>query len=358
MGGADLAYCNYIGEGRGGDFEHKAAPDRKALALQSGDLDEDVAAALAHVDLSCATQDKLPALAETYEAIEPKKYAGKLEGKVAIVTGASIGIGRSIAKAFAAAGASVAVVARREPELGTLVEDISATHGHGRAVPIVADVSSDGAAKDIVARVEKALGPVDILINNAGINHIGLLSEEEPDAWWKVQQVNVLAPVSLSCAVLPSMLKRKTGVIISTSSSYAATAAPALSASSTSKATLSKFHECLARELDFLEASQNIVTFAVNPGTVMTEQLQSGFHHPLMQKLMSDGGFTGEFKMQTPELCADTMVALAADPAYKPLTGRHLNAAQRLPRVLEEVQKKGQGRVGAENLYLVNIATM
>ncbi|KAK4496162.1 hypothetical protein PRZ48_012142 [Zasmidium cellare] len=357
MGGADLAYCNYIGEGRGGDFEHKAAPDRKLLGLQPGNLDEDVAAALAHVDLSCATQDKLPALAETYEAIEPKKYAGKLDGKVALVTGASSGIGRSIAKGFAAAGASVAVVARREPELVSLVEEVS-KQGQGRAVPFVADVAAEGAAKDIVARVGKELGPVDILINNAGINHIGLLSEEEPDAWWKVQQVNVFAPVALSCAVLPSMLKRKTGVIISTSSSSAATAAPALSASSTSKATLSKFHECLARELDFLDQSQNIVTFAVNPGVVMTEQLTSGFHHPLMQKLMSDGGFTGEIKMQTPELCADTMVALAADSAYKPLTGRHLNAAQRLPRVLEEVQKKGQGRIGAENLYLVNIATM
>lgn len=82
MGGADLCYCNYIGEGRGGDFEHKAAPDRKALGITAGNLDEDVGAALAHVDLSCATQDKLPAMAETYEAIEPSKYAGKLDGKV------------------------------------------------------------------------------------------------------------------------------------------------------------------------------------------------------------------------------------------------------------------------------------
>lgn len=77
-----------------------------------------------------------------------------------------------------------------------------------------------------------------------------------------------------------------------------------------------------------------------------------------MQRLAGDGAFTGEFKMQTAELTADTMVALAADPAYRPLTGRHLNAEQRLPRVLEEVQKKGQGRLGAEKLYLVNIATM
>lgn len=190
----------------------------------------------------------------------------------ALITGASSGIGRFIAKAFAAAGASVAVVARRQAELDTLVDDISSTHGQGRALPIVADVALPGAAKGIVAKAEQGLGPVDILINNAGINHIGLFSEEDSDAWWRVQQVNVMAPVSLSCAVLPSMLKRKTGVIISTSSSSAAMAAPALAASSTSKVTLSKFHECLAKELDFLEASQNIVTFAVNPGIVMTEQ--------------------------------------------------------------------------------------
>lgn len=190
----------------------------------------------------------------------------------ALITGASSGIGRFIAKAFAAAGASVAVVARRQAELDSLVDEISSTYGQGLALPIVADVASPGVAKEIVAKAEQGLGPVDILINNAGANHIGLFSEEDPDAWWRVQQVNVMAPVSLSCAVLPGMLKRKSGVIISTSSSSAAMAAPALAASSTSKVTLSKFHECLARELDFLEASQNIVTFAVNPGIVMTEQ--------------------------------------------------------------------------------------
>jgi hypothetical protein len=75
-----------------------------------------------------------------------------------------------------------------------------------------------------------------------------------------------------------------------------------------------------------------------------------------MQKMMSS--FTGEFKMQTPELCADTMVALAADPVYKALTGHHLNASQPLPPVLEEAQKEGKGRLGAERLYLVNVATL
>jgi short-subunit dehydrogenase len=138
----------------------------------------------------------------------------------------------------------------------------------------VADVTAKGAAKSIIAQVEQELGPIDILINNAGTTHVGLLSEEDPDLWWRVQEVNVRAPVSLSCAVLPSMLKRQTGVIISTSSSAAASVSPAMSAQASSKAAISKFHESLAKEIEF-SGSSNILTFAVNPGVVWTEMRKS-----------------------------------------------------------------------------------
>jgi len=132
----------------------------------------------------------LQSMLESYPFIAPSKYAGKLKGKVVrppypqnphqhtrtlpltlpqtIVTGASVGLGRHIAKAYAAAGSSVACVARREPDLKSLVEEIKSAGGH--AIAIVADVAERGAPRWIVERTEAELGPVDVLCNNAAIS--------------------------------------------------------------------------------------------------------------------------------------------------------------------------------------------
>ena len=108
---------------------------------------------------------------ESYPFIAPDKYAGNLNGKVVLITGASAGIGRYITKAFAAAGASVAAVARRVDDLNKLVDEIKADGGH--AIAVVGDVSARGAPKQIISKVENQLGPIDILVNNAGVTRIG-----------------------------------------------------------------------------------------------------------------------------------------------------------------------------------------
>ncbi|KAK4894422.1 hypothetical protein LTR27_007306 [Elasticomyces elasticus] len=92
-------------------------------------------------------------------------YAGKLKGKVTIVTGASVGLGRYVAKAYAAAGSSIACVARREADLKSLVEEIKQAGGY--AIAIVADIAERGAPKRIVSQTESELGPVDILVVQA-----------------------------------------------------------------------------------------------------------------------------------------------------------------------------------------------
>ncbi|KAK3652380.1 hypothetical protein LTR56_005090 [Elasticomyces elasticus] len=307
---------------------------------------------------------QLEMMYESYDGIAPQKYAGKLKGKVALITGTSSGIGRSIAKAFASAGASVALVARREPELLSLVDEITAMAVQGKAVAIVADVLGHNAGPEIVRRVEEALGPVDILINNAGITRISPISVEDMERWWRVYEVNVLAPVSLCNAVLPSMVERQTGVLISTGS-YGQLDSPAMSAYISSKIALSKFHELLATELE--AESPNTSTFSVHPGFIWTgigtrpdEVNNAQMKHPAMQSLFSMFGSMdpATMKMQTPQLCADTMVALAADPAYKILTGRHINSTQPLPSILDEAQKEGKGRLGSERLHLVNITSL
>ena len=223
-------------------------------------------------------------------------------------------------------------------------------------------MTTKGAAQEIVAQVERELGPIDILVNNAGISRISPLSveEEDLDIWWRVYEVNVRAPVSLIRAVLPSMLERNTGVLLSTGSAVATMSLPVMSAYSSSKAAISKFHESLSVELE----GTDILSFAVHPGMVKTELgsaenaiNKQHIQHPAMQSFLGMVS-KSDIKRQDPELCADTMVALAADPRYKVLNGRHINATQELPPVAEEAEKEGKGRLGSERLYLITIPTL
>jgi len=296
---------------------------------------------------------------ESDPAIAPEQYAGKLQGKVAVITGCSAGIGRSIAKAFAAAGAAVAVVARREADLLSLVAEIK--EAGGSAIRIAADITKPGAAQAIVSQVEKELGTIDVLVNNAGIARIGTLAgePEDLDIWWRVYEVNVRAPVALIRAVLPSMTKRGSGIVMSTSSDVATLPLPVMTAYASSKAAISKFHESLSFELE----GTGVLSFAVHPGMVKTELgaptnalNKNVIDHPKMKEFL--GHIGSERKFQAPECCADLMVSLAADPRAAALTGHHINATQEITPCYEEAAKEGKGRIGAERLYLVNIASL
>ncbi|KXT14304.1 hypothetical protein AC579_8417 [Pseudocercospora musae] len=300
----------------------------------------------------------VPFLYDSYPAVAPERFQGQLKGKTAIVTGGSSGIGRAVCKAFASAGASVACIARREPQLETLVEEIKAEGGH--AIPIAADITETGAAKKIVSQVEGDLGSVDILVNVAGIARLGPLVDEpeDLDIWWKVHQVNVHAPALLTRAVLPGMVERKSGVIISVSSVVATWPSPIQTAYSSSKAAISKFHESLAAELE----GTGVLSFAMNPGLVESELGAPGdainreSKHPMLAKFGQM--MKAPRKKQTAQLPADVCVALVCDPRCKVLNGKHIEAAQDLSPVLEEAEKEGGGRIGKERLYLVNIGIL
>lgn len=237
-----------------------------------------------------------------------------------------------------------------------MISEIESLGGRGFAIPI--DVTQPGAASQIVSQVEQKLGPVDILVNNAGISRISPLITEDPslDIWWRVYEVNVRAPVALVRAVLPSMVGRGSGVLISTSSQVATMALPVMTAYASSKAAISKFHESLVPELE----GSGILSFAVNPGMVATELgkpedavNKEAISHPAMQAFM--GSVRGPRKLQKPESCADIMVTLAADERCKVLNGHHLNADQELEPVLLEAEKPDKGRLGKDRLYLVNV---
>ena len=156
----------------------------------------------------------IPIHHNTYPFISPSKFTGSLKGKVVLLTGAGRGIGRASAMAFAAAGANVACISRTHSDTLSLVQEIS-QRGYPRAIAIAADVADVDTSGRVVEEVQGELGPVNVLINNAGISRISDVAHEHGmEAAMDVVDVNVKGAWSFTHAVVPGMIERKSGVII------------------------------------------------------------------------------------------------------------------------------------------------
>jgi NAD(P)-dependent dehydrogenase (short-subunit alcohol dehydrogenase family) len=139
----------------------------------------------------------------------------QLQNRVALVTGAGRGIGRAVAEALAAEGATVALAARSENELRDVVASIAAQKGRAQAFAV--DLFDRRATLELTDKVRQALGPIDVLVNNAGIGSSaspGPVVEMDVDYWDKTLELNLTVPMLLSKAVLPDMLKRRFGRVI------------------------------------------------------------------------------------------------------------------------------------------------
>jgi len=142
-----------------------------------------------------------------------------LNGKVSVITGASSGIGLEIAKALAAAGVKVALGARREDRLVQLQKEIqNAPTGSKTAIVVTTDVTNKEQVRALISKAEKELGPVDILINNAGVMHLGNMKNIREDEWDRMVDVNIKGVLHGIGAALPKMLERKSGDIVNISS--------------------------------------------------------------------------------------------------------------------------------------------
>ena len=192
-----------------------------------------------------------------------------LAGKVALVTGAGKGIGKAIAVALAQEGAHVGLVARTEKDIKAVAEEIAALGG--KAAVATADVGDRSQVEAAVATLQRELGPVDILINNAGTATFGKFLELEPEVWENQVRVNVFGVYYATRAVLPGMIERKTGDIVNISSTAGKSGSPVTSAYSASKFAVFGLSESLMQEV----RKHNIRVTALAPSTVVTDLANS-----------------------------------------------------------------------------------
>lgn len=191
--------------------------------------------------------------------------SGKLNGKVAIITGASAGIGEATAIALAAEGAKVALVARRGDRLDALAQKIAAAGGE--ALAIVADITDDAQIQKVVDKTKTNWGQIDILVNNAGIALIGEIATSDPADWRRMIDLNLVALMNLTHAVLPILQAQGAGHIVNISSVAGRTIRVGIGGYNVSKWGVNAFSEALRQEVSL----QNIRVTIIEPGMVNTE---------------------------------------------------------------------------------------
>jgi citronellol/citronellal dehydrogenase len=270
----------------------------------------------------------------------------KLDGKIAVVTGASRGIGQRIAELFAAEGARVVCAARTMNEgehrmlEGSLSRTVELIRGQGgQATAVAADVSSEAECFALVEAARQAYGPVDILVNNAALNYY-LPTESYPtNRWLRCFAINVHAPFILSKEVLKDMIPRRSGAIVNISSGAAIgpgrgpyddkTVRGGVMYGAT-KAALERFTQGLAQEVSQYDG---ISVAAVSPSQVVPTP--GTIHHKLVTGIDDPKG-------EHPMLMARAVLLLASEPAAK-VNGRVTYSQQILQEYGLIEQATGRG---------------
>jgi NAD(P)-dependent dehydrogenase (short-subunit alcohol dehydrogenase family) len=260
-----------------------------------------------------------------------------LSGQTAIVTGAGRGLGRAFALALASAGAQLVLTARSEHELLD-VADVIRQLG-GAATAIAADVTDRKAVDGLVARVEQQVGPIDLLINNAGVfRALGLMTEVDPDEWWREVEINLRGPYLYMHAVLPHMVLRRRGRVINIASGAGLQSFETGSAYNAGKTALVRLTESAALETQSL----GIAVFALNPGTFRSpmndfveQSPEIGRRAPRVQQVFKD---LYAKELLTPIEEPVTLMLLLASGQADPLTGCFISVGDDIPAMVQQAE--------------------
>ena len=232
-----------------------------------------------------------------------------LKSRTAVVTGASIGIGRAIAKGLAMEGVRVVAVARRKDLLDQLVQDVRAAGGTA-VIPLAQDIMEQGATQKLVAAAVAAVGHVDILVNNAGGSRP--LPIDAPDSDWdEAIALNFTSYRKIAHALLPQMIERRWGRIINTTGK---SEPEGLNAAFAAKAAVHAWAKGLSREI----GTHGITVNCIPPGRIMSEQIRRNYPEDFRKHFAEEEipvGFWGE-----PEDLAALAVFLAS-PVARYITG-------------------------------------
>ncbi|EXK30432.1 hypothetical protein FOMG_13242 [Fusarium oxysporum f. sp. melonis 26406] len=217
-----------------------------------------------------------------YPEIDPDRLTGSLAGKNVLITGSGRGIGREIALAMARAGANVCVTARTSSQVEETKAEIVSLGLDGKVIGIGANVLKLEDQERLVREFREQLGPVDVLVCNAGSNIFQPFHLTNATDWWDIMELNVRAPVELTRLVLPEMRERNQAVIIYTSSRAAQADLPWTTAYNCAKTSITRFAGTLQVELDQVQriekgVDNNISVFSIHPGEIETNLHETAF---------------------------------------------------------------------------------
>lgn len=276
---------------------------------------------------------------DTYDFVNPRIQ--NLNGKAVFITGASKGVGRETALAYARAGASYIALGART-NMDSLVHSIlsfakESSRSPPKVLTVKLDVTDPKSAESAAKEVERAFGRLDILINNAGyLEKFKPVAESDPEDWWKVYEVNVKGPYLLTRAFLPLLLKTQEGLktIVGVSSIGAHLVSPGASGYQSGKMALLRFAEFVQAEY----GDKGVLAYCIHPGGVPTElakNMPENMHAVLIDQ---------------PALAADTTVWLTGEKRDW-LAGRYVSVTWDMKELLDKRQK-----IEKEDLLKVRMA--